>query len=48
VVGIGAENRDHWLDAIKKVTPADIQKAVACWLKRDRSTTGILTPEVKS
>ncbi len=48
VVGIGAANRDNWLKAIKKVTPADIQHVVARWLKRDRSTTGILTPEVKS
>jgi len=48
VVGIGAANRDQWLKAIQKVTPADIQKAVARWLRRNRSTTGILTPEVKS
>jgi len=48
VVGIGAANRDNWLKAIEKVTPKDIQKAVARWLKRERSTTGILTPEVKS
>jgi len=47
-VGIGAVNRDAWLKAIEKVTAADIQKAVARWLTRDRSTTGILTPEVKS
>jgi len=48
VVGIGAANRDVWLKAIEKVTPADIQKVVARWLRRARSTTGILTPEVKS
>jgi len=48
VVGIGASNRDNWLKAIAKITPADIQKVVARWLKQDRSTTGILTPEVKS
>jgi len=48
VVGIGAANRDAWLKAIEKVSPADIQKVVARWLKRERSTTGILTPEVKS
>ena len=48
VVGIGAANRDNWLKAIQQVTPADIQKAVARWLIRDRSTTGILIPEVKS
>jgi len=48
VVGIGADNRDKWLQAIQRVTPADIQQAVARWLRRDRSTTGILIPEVKS
>ena len=48
VVGIGANNRDKWLQAIGRVTPADIQQAVARWLRRDRSTTGILTPEAKS
>ncbi|MFQ5344803.1 MAG: M16 family metallopeptidase [Mariprofundus sp.] len=48
VVGIGAANRDRWLKSIQNVTPADIQKAVARWLRRDHSTTGILTPEVKS
>jgi len=48
VVGIGAANRDNWLKAIQQVTPAEIQKAVARWLIRDRSTTGILIPEVKS
>ncbi len=48
VAGIGAENRDKWLQAIGRVTPADIQKTVARWLRRDRSTTGILTPEAKS
>ncbi|GAV20209.1 zinc protease [Mariprofundus micogutta] len=48
VVGIGAENRDNWLDEIEKVEPSDIQAAVKRWLKRDRSTTGLLKPEVKS
>ena len=48
VVGIGAANRDNWLKTIEQVTPEDIQKAVARWLRRDRSTTGIMTPEVKS
>ncbi|WP_167632039.1 M16 family metallopeptidase [Mariprofundus ferrooxydans] len=48
VSGIGAEHRDDWLKAISNVTAADVQAAVARWLKRDRSTTGILVPEVKS
>jgi len=48
VVGIGAANRDLWLDAIRSVTAADIKEAMGRWLKRQRSTTGILLPEVKS
>ncbi|MDX8405418.1 MAG: pitrilysin family protein [Mariprofundus sp.] len=48
VSGIGANHRDAWLQAIRAVTAADLQAAVARWLKQDRSTTGILTPEVKS
>ncbi|PIW44118.1 MAG: peptidase M16 [Zetaproteobacteria bacterium CG12_big_fil_rev_8_21_14_0_65_54_13] len=48
VSGIGADHRDQWLQAIGNVTAADVQAAVSRWLKQDRSTTGILTPEVKS
>jgi len=48
VVGLGAANRDNWLQQIDKVQPEDIQKAVARWLKQERSTTGLLQPEVKS
>jgi len=45
---IGGDHRDQWLQAIGNVTAADVQAAVSRWLKQDRSTTGILTPEVKS
>ena len=48
VVGIGAGSRDQWLAAIRNVSAEDIQKAVARWLKPERSTTGIMMPEVKS
>lgn len=48
VSGIGASHREQWLQAIQHVTAADVQAAVARWLNKDRSTTGILTPEVKS
>ncbi len=48
VVGIGADNRNQWLAAIRNVSAEDIQKAVARWLKPERSTTGIMMPEVKS
>lgn len=48
VVGIGAGNRDRWLDAIKGVTAEDIKTVMGRWLKQERSTTGTLLPEVKS
>ena len=48
VVGIGATNRDKWLKAIEDVSAEDVEQAVKRWLKPDRSTTGILQPEVKS
>jgi len=48
VVGLGAANRDAWLEHISKIDPEDIMKAVSHWLKQERSTTGLLKPEVKS
>jgi len=48
VVGIGANNRDLWLKSIRSVTTEDIKQVMGRWLKRERSTTGILLPEVKS
>jgi len=48
VTGIGAENRMHWLDQIRKVTAKDVQQAVAKWLRKSRATTGVLKPKVKS
>ena len=48
VVGLGAANRDAWLEHINNVEAADIKKAVSHWLKQERSTTGLLKPEVKS
>lgn len=48
VVGIGAMHRDEWLRAIRNVTADDVRQVVARWLKVDRSTTGLLEPEVKS
>lgn len=47
-VGIGAAKRDVWLEAIRKVRAADVSRAVARWLKQERSSTGILIPERKS
>ena len=48
VAGIGAAQRDAWVEAIRQVTAKDVSEAVARWLKPSRSTTGLLTPKVKS
>ncbi|MFQ5581675.1 MAG: M16 family metallopeptidase [Mariprofundaceae bacterium] len=47
-VGIGADQRDNWLRAIRQVTAADIRLAVGKWLLPNRATTGLLEPEKKS
>lgn len=45
-VGIGAENFDRWLEAVRQVTAKDVQQAVNQWLQIQRATTGILHAEV--
>ena len=47
ITGVGAEHIDDWLEAIRAVEAEDVQQAVGKWLKRSRSTTGLLQPEVK-
>jgi len=44
-VGIGANHFDAWLAAVREVTAGDVQQAVARWLQKDRSTTGVLHVE---
>lgn len=44
-VGIGAANRDAWLQAIRNVTVEDVQHAFRKWILPERSTTGLLIPE---
>lgn len=46
-VGIGADKRGAWLDAIRKVTAADVRRVLRHWIRRNRSTTGLLQPEVR-
>ena len=48
VVGVGAANRDLWLDAIRGVTAPDSKQVMGRWIQKQRSTTGTLLPEVKS
>jgi len=47
-VGIGAEHRDLWLDAIRSVTAVDVQHAMKQWLDAEHATTGLLQPEKQS
>ncbi len=44
-VGIGAEHRDAWLEAIRKVGPADVRRVIHKWIRADRATTGVLQPK---
>ncbi len=44
-VGIGADHRDEWLDAIRKVSAADVQQVVKKYLRPERATTGLLQPK---
>jgi len=44
-VGIGANEKDRWLDLIREVTPEEVQDAFKTWIKPDRSTTGLLLPK---
>lgn len=45
VVGIGAEHRDAWLDAVRKVTSSDVREVIHQWIRADRATTGVLQPK---
>ncbi len=47
-VGVGADRRDDWLAAIRKVTAKDIMQVLKRWIRRNRSTTGLLQPEAHS
>jgi len=43
-VGIGAAQKDVWLDLIRAVTAEEVRDAIHTWLKPERATTGILIP----
>lgn len=43
--GIGASNKDAWLDAIRSATAEDVQQAIRTYLTPDHTTTGVLLPE---
>jgi len=47
-IGIGADKRDVWLAAIRKVTAKDIRQVLKRWIRQERSTTGLLQPEAHS
>jgi len=43
-VGVGADRRDDWLNAIRQVTAADAQRVLRRWIRPERATTGLLQP----
>ncbi|OIO71598.1 MAG: peptidase M16 [Zetaproteobacteria bacterium CG1_02_55_237] len=47
-VGIGAGKRDAWLAALGSVRAEDVKGVLKQWIRQERSTTGLLQPEVKS
>ncbi|MDX8382127.1 MAG: pitrilysin family protein [Ghiorsea sp.] len=47
-VGIGADEKDRWLDLIREVTPEEVQAAFKTWIKPERATTGLLLPKETS
>ncbi len=48
-VGIGADEKDRWLDLIREVSPEQVRDAFKKWFKPERATTGVLLPkEVQS
>ena len=47
-VGIGADKRDAWLEAVRQVTAEDVRAAISSWLKPARTTVGLLVPEASS
>jgi len=46
-VGIGAHHQDAWLKAIRAVTAEDIRHVANHFFRPERTTTGVLIPEVK-
>ncbi len=44
-VGIGADEKDRWLDLIREVTPEQVRDAFKTWFVPSRTTTGVLRPK---
>ncbi len=44
-VGIGADQMEVWLTAIRGVSAADVQQVLKRWIRPERSTTGLLKPK---
>ncbi|HID36755.1 MAG TPA: insulinase family protein, partial [Ghiorsea sp.] len=44
-VGIGADEKDRWLDLIREVSPEQVRDAFKKWFKPERATTGVLLPK---
>ena len=44
-VGIGADEKDRWLDLIREVTPEQVRDVFKTWFIPSRATTGLLLPK---
>ncbi len=44
-VGIGADEKDRWLDLIRAVTPEQVRDVFKTWFIQSRATTGLLLPK---
>jgi len=44
-VGIGADEKERWLDLIRAVKPEQVRDVIHKWLKPSRATTGLLLPQ---
>lgn len=47
-IGIGAAQKDKWLDLIREVTPEQVRDVIHQWLQPNRATTGVLQPKPRA
>ena len=47
-VGIGADEKDRWLDLVRAVKSEQVRDAIKTWIRPNRTTTGLLLPESAS
>lgn len=47
-IGVGAAQKDKWLDLIREVTPEQVRDVIHKWLQPNRATTGVLQPKTSA